>query len=73
MTASEELTTKKPIKSQNTSQKKKDKWTLFIWLTVDHNLGLKDAKSSILWSISRDQLDQAEVSRYKLQWMYEIK
>ena len=36
----------------------KKKVKVFISLTVDHSLGSKDAKSSILWSISRDQLSQ---------------
>ena len=67
------LRSHKPIKPQNTTKTTKCKWTLFIWLTVDHSLGSKDAKSSILWSISRDRLSQSEVSRNKLQKMSEIK
>ena len=67
-----------PRKQQNASE-------LYLpQLTVDHSLGPKDAKSSILLSISRDQLysfiesvmlllNQSEVSRNKLQKMYEIK
>ena len=74
-TPSEDLTDSKPhgIKPQNTTQTTTRKWTLFIWLTVDRSLGSKDAKSSILQSISRNQLNQSEVSRNKLQKMYEIK
>ena len=64
-TASEELTDSKPHQTENTTQTAKRKWTLFIWLTVDHSLGSKDAKSSILWTIYRDQLNQSQVSRNK--------
>ena len=56
--------TQNPIKPPQTTKRK---WTLFFSLTVDHSLGSKDAKSSILWSISRDQLNQSEVSCNKLQ------
>jgi len=45
----------------------KCKLSLFIWLTEDQSLQSKEAKFSILWSISHDQLTQAEVNRYKLQ------
>ena len=76
-TASGEITDSKPHQTAkyhtNENKTTKRKWTLFIWLTVDHSLGSKDAKSSILWSFSRDQLNQSEVSRNKLQKMHEIK
>ena len=65
--------TQNPIKLQNNTRKTKGKKTLFIWLIVHRSYGSKHAKSSILWSISRDHLNQSEVTLHKLQKMYEIK
>ena len=61
------------MKQQNNTQNTKGKRSLFIWLTVDRSYGSKHAKSTILWSVSLDELNQSEVSRNKLQKMYQIK
>ena len=65
------------IPSNHPKQTTKRKWTLYVFIYLAYSrseFGIKRcAKSIILWSISRDQLNKSEVSRYKLQKMYQIK
>ena len=63
----------KPHQTTKYHANDKKKENFIYRLTVDHSLGSKDAKSSILWNISRDEVNQSVVSRNKLQKMYEIK